>query len=506
MRSTFMGLETNKRGLYTQQSALYTTGHNISNANTLGYSRQRVNMESTTGYPGVGLNSGTMPGFLGTGVQSGSIQRIRDSFVDQQYRQESNKLGYWESHSQAISQMEDVLNEPSHYGLQKSLSQFWQALQDLATNPNENGTRAVAVRRGEAVADSFNYMHKSLTEIQTNIGTEIEQSAEKINSILTQIAELNGQIKNVEPNGYVPNDLYDERDLLLDELSTFVPITVEYHDSGGRSVKGVAEGWAVVHMKLQDGSTVELVNGTKAGEVEINPSSLVGTNKENILVDGITVTTPDGSSKSIQHDGLAVTGKLKSLIDAYGTADGEGLYPDMIQKLNTMATAFANKFNEIYSSGYPLEGNDGPENFFDTSGPIDASTIRVSEELINKPNAFRASDVENEEGNGKIAQLLGDLQFVQLEGLGEATLENYFQGVIGDLGVEGLEANKLLSNTIVLLGAVEQRRSSISSVSLDEEMTDMIRFQQAYNASARMMTVIDETLEKIISGMGVVGR
>src|SRR5699024_6351574 len=195
---------------------------------------------------------------------------------------------------------------------------------------------------------------------------------------------------------------------------------------------------------------------------EINPSSLVGTNKENILVDGITVTTPDGSSKSIQHDGLAVTGKLKSLIDAYGTADGEGLYPDMIQKLNTMATAFANKFNEIYSSGYPLEGNDGPENFFDTSVPIDASTIRVSEELINNPNAFRASDVENEEGNGKIAQLLGDLQFVQLEGLGEATLENYFQGVIGDLGVEGLEANKLLSNTIVLLGAVEQRRSSIS--------------------------------------------
>src|SRR5699024_11758653 len=100
MRSTFMGLETNKRGLYTQQSALYTTGHNISNANTLGYSRQRVNMESTTGYPGVGLNSGTMPGFLGTGVQSGSIQRIRDSFVDQQYRQESTKLGYWEARSE----------------------------------------------------------------------------------------------------------------------------------------------------------------------------------------------------------------------------------------------------------------------------------------------------------------------------------------------------------------------------------------------------------------------
>ena len=117
MRSTFMGLETNKRGLFTQQSALYTTGHNISNANTLGYSRQRVNMQATAGFPGTGLNAGTMPGFLGTGVEAGSIQRIRDSFVDQQFRQESNKLGYWESRSQAISQMEDVLNEPSAYGL-----------------------------------------------------------------------------------------------------------------------------------------------------------------------------------------------------------------------------------------------------------------------------------------------------------------------------------------------------------------------------------------------------
>ena len=221
--STFMGLETSKRGLFTQQSALYTTGHNISNANTLGYSRQRVNMEATAGFPGVGLNAGTMPGFLGTGVQAGSIQRIRDGFVDHQFRQESNKLGYWDIKSKAISQMEDVLNEPSAYGLQKSLSEFWQSLQDLAVNPENGGARAVVVQRGQAVADSFNYMHKSLTEIQTNIGKEIDVSTGQVNSILKQISELNAQIKQVEPNGYLPNDLYDARDTLLDELSGILP-------------------------------------------------------------------------------------------------------------------------------------------------------------------------------------------------------------------------------------------------------------------------------------------
>src|SRR5690606_20733716 len=114
---TFMGLEASKRGLFTQQSALYTTGHNISNANTVGYSRQRVNMSPTQGYPGIGLNAPKTPGYIGTGVQADSVQRIRDGFTDMQYRQETNKLGYWEAKSQSIAQMEDILNEPSDYGL-----------------------------------------------------------------------------------------------------------------------------------------------------------------------------------------------------------------------------------------------------------------------------------------------------------------------------------------------------------------------------------------------------
>ncbi len=519
MSSTFMGLETSKRGLYTQQSALYTTGHNISNANTLGYSRQRVNMEATAGYPGVGLNAGTMPGFLGTGVQAGSITRIRDSFTDHQFRQESTKLGYWESQSKAIEQMEDVLNEPSHYGLQKSLSEFWQSLQDLATNPSESGARAVAVRKGEAVADSFNYMHKSLTEIQTNLGTEIGHTTTEINSLLNQIAKVNEQIKTVEPNGYIPNDLYDQRDLLLDDLSELVPIEVSYESSGGRAVDGEAEGWAVVKLKLDDGKTETLVHGHKAVKLETDPGKLVD-DDGNIPIKGIKLENKlnnqgefEDDSGTIGFENLADIGKLKSLMNSYGTSDGKGLYPDMLEKLDTLANAYSSEFNKIYGGeendsdnypgGYPLEGNAGPSTFFEGSG---AGGIKVRQELIDNPNNFRASSSQDEAGNGEIAQQLADLYFEINEGLDGATLETYFQGIIGDLGVEGMEANKLVHNTSTLLGAVEHRRASISSVSLDEEMTDMIKFQQAYNASARMLTVVDETLDKIINGMGIVGR
>ena len=123
----------------------FTTGHNISNANTLGYSRQRVNMEATLGYPGTGLNAPKTPGHIGTGVQAQSVQRIRDAFIDRQYRQESNKLGYWESRSQAITQMEDIMAEPSEFGLNESLNQFWKSLQDLSTNPENAGTRQASI-------------------------------------------------------------------------------------------------------------------------------------------------------------------------------------------------------------------------------------------------------------------------------------------------------------------------------------------------------------------------
>jgi len=506
--STFMGLETSKRGLFTQQSALYTTGHNISNANTLGYSRQRVNMEATAGFPGVGLSAGTMPGFLGTGVQAGSIQRIRDSFVDHQYRQESTKLGYWDTKSKAISQMEDVLNEPSHYGLQKSLSEFWSSLQALSTNPENSGAREVAIQRGIAVADSFNYMHKSLTEIQTNLGKEIGITTKEVNSILQQISELNEQIIKVEPNGYMPNDLYDARDTLLDQLSAIVPIETEYVKSGGRAL-AIAEGAVTVKIKTTD-ATIEVVNGNSFSEMSVTPAD--GEGNPIGLVEGFTF---GGAPLNIEK--MSESGKMKSLVDSYGYVEGgvvKGLYPGMIAELDKMAMAFADKFNEVHKEGSDFEGGDGTVFFVEKGttnvGGINAGNIYVNQAIITKPSliavATKPTDAGGEVGNGKNAMKLSNIQFEKLVILDNATVQSFFQGIIGKIGVDGEQSNRLAFNTATLLGAVEHRRASISSVSLDEEMTDMIRFQQAYNASARMITVVDETLDKIINGMGVVGR
>ena len=546
MRSTFMGLETSKRGLYTQQSALYTTGHNISNANTPGYSRQRVNMQATAGFPGVGLNTPTMPGFLGTGVEAGSIQRIRDGFVDKQFRDESNKLGYWESQTKAISQMEDVLAEPSKFGLQQSFSDFWQALQTLATNPENGGARAVVTERGVSVADSFNYISNSLTDIQNNLGKEIGVTTKNINSILQQIGELNRQISEVEPNGYMPNDLYDARDNLLDQLSNYVPIEVDYQKSGGRALD-IAEGTVTVTIKMKSGGDLKVVQGKEFAQLRTNPNVNQPDDKVTPAgpIQGFYLVKVQGDTEIplnrsmgieadqtyIRHDSFLDQGALKSLVNSYGKvtfdASGnvkpdeiKGLYPDMLEQLNTMAREFAKEFNKVHTAGFDKNGEPGL-NFYgyaDADGNfVEANTeeeyknitsknIMVNPEIIGDPNKLAASDVTGEVGNGKNAKALGDVLFDPLGGLNGASIQSYYSGVIGKLGVSGQQAVKMTQSAGTLLGAVSNRRDSISSVSLDEEMTDMIRFQQAYNASARMITVMDETLDKIINGMGVVGR
>jgi flagellar hook-associated protein 1 FlgK len=514
MRSTFMGLETSRSGLFTQQSALYTTGHNISNANTLGYSRQRVNMQATPGFPTAGLNTPNYPGHMGTGVETGSIQRIRDEFIDRQYRQETNKLGYWESRSNAISQMEDIMDEPSQYGLNAALEQFWKGLQDVSTGPENAASRKVAIERANHLAQSFNYIDTQLKTIQGNLGNEISVSTNRINSLLKQIASINKQVQEVEPNGHVPNDLYDARDVLIDELNSYIPVSVERVPSGGLA-SSVAEGSVTIIFKPYGTNTaIKLVNGKDAASIEVNSGAtqIDGTDLSKVFTSINVTGTGTADSGTITYDQLEPgKGKLLSLINSYGYQDGadvKGYYPETMASLDKLATEFANVFNAMHKQGYDLTGAQSTIDFFepiDNTKPMSAGNIKVNAELLKDSSKLAASSKPNEEGNGKWALELSNIQSKVQANLDGATFNSFYQGIIGKLGVDGEEAARLNGTSETLLVTIGNSRASITSVSLDEEMTNMITFQQAYNANARMITVIDETLDKIINGMGRVG-
>jgi len=529
MRSTFMGLETSKKGLFVQQSALYTTGHNISNANTDGYSRQRVNMQATPGYPYPGLNSPTYPGHLGTGVETSSIQRIRDQFIDRQYRQETNNLGYWESTTKSISQMEDIMTEPSQFGINQTFTDFWESMEDVIDNPKDTAARQVMASKGQALAESFNYMDTQLKLIQGNIGNEIDVSTEKVNSILKQIAAINKQIMAVEPNGHVPNDLYDARDLLVDELNEYIPISISMVKSGGLA-SAVAEGIMNITFKPFDGAPdITLVDGknyANLATVAVNNTEIDGdvddqaTNgfsefqQINVSIVGDPPADAlDNEDRTIEYNQLEPgKGKLLALVDAYGHSGGQGIYPEMLQKLDTLVTEFVNAFNDqhkIYGTdnngndiiAYDLDGNQGVDFFTGTT----ARDIAVNNAIISDPKKIAASNAAGEEGNNENIRKLSELFSTPYAGIQNGTFQTYYKSLVGELGVKGQEAIRNEYNSTTMQLGISNSRASMSSVSLDEEMTNMITFQQAYNANARMITVVDETLDKIINGMGRVG-
>lgn len=487
MRSTFGSLETARRGLFSQQSALQTTGHNITNANTPGYSRQRVNFGTTPAYTNPGFGTPVTAGQMGTGVKVDTVQRVRDDFLDKQYRGENTKYGYWGAKSDALARMEDVLNEPSNNGLSKVLDQFWKALNDLANNPDIG--REAVVQRGKAVADTFHYLANSLNEIRSDLKNQIDTSVDQVNAIARQINELNQQISKVESQGYLPNDLYDKRDLLVDQLSQFANVKVAQVPSGGES-PDIAEGRYTVEIVTNTGDKVTLVDGEnfKANQMEVSYDA-------DGMVDHFTI---DGK----QMPGSAISGKLQGLTEAYNKD-----YPDMLDSLNQLAYAFTQEFNKVHQQGYGLDGKNGYLFFNSPDSPDGAaSNISVSGDIANHPARIAASG-NGDSGDGANAQHLADVMTGKMTIDGkETSLKDFYGDLIGKMAVNAQEANRMADNTLTLKESAEQHRQSVSGVSLDEEMTNLIRFQHAYNASARMITVVDETLDRIINQMGTVGR
>ncbi len=519
MSSTFSGLEIAKRALYTQQSALYTTSHNIANANTPGYSRQRVNFEQVSPYPAPGRNRPEIPGQIGQGVQAGSVQRVRDEFVDLQFRTEHNKAGYWESKANALSQMEQILNEPSDTGLSSVMNQFWQSLNDLSVNPEDAGARSVVQQRGIAVAETFNYISDSLTAIQKDLQDEINVTSKDINSLLNQIKGINEQIKAVEPHGYLPNDLYDERDRLIDDLSQMVNIDVEYQSSGGQSME-IAEGIASIKLVDAEGNVVAGVPNLIDADNNVNEISVTvaENDKGQSLVTGVKV-----GENTVNPEEFTSVGKLKGLMESHGyqNAAGEavGLYTTMLADIDKMAFAFATAFNEVHGAGYTLNNETGVK-FFElgTATQDDyigyAGKMDITAEIKADEDNIAASTAPDAFGNGENAINLANVKdkvFASGDSLGNflgenTSVESFYESIIGDMGVQAQEAYRMHSNAITLEQSVETRRQYIIGVSLDEEMSNIIKFQHAYNAAARSMTAVDEMLDRIINQMGLVGR
>ncbi|GAB4072950.1 flagellar hook-associated protein FlgK [Barrientosiimonas marina] len=497
--STFDGLEMAKQALFAQQSALYTTSHNISNANTDGYTRQRVNFETSTSFPPSSRNGPEIAGQRGTGVETGSIQRVRNQFLDNQYRTENSSSGYWGAKSDALERVENVMNEPSDTGLSAVMDDFWKSLEDVSTNPDDSGARSVAAQRGQAVAETFNFLSDSLNTIKEDLNTQIGDKVNEVNSIASQIDTINDQVKKAEANGQLPNDLYDKRDNLIDDLSGIVDIQVEYEGSSEGAPK-MADGLAKINLVNND-ETV-LVKGKTNDDQGFNEISETPGEDGDISIKEFTNSEGDIIIPVQKASPNAPTGSLKGLVES-----SKYVEDDMLGDLDDLANTFASAFNEVHKDGVNLKGQQGTDKFFkdESDKKITAGSITINESIVNSPDKIAAAE-SNNAGDGDNAQDLADIFDTSQKDLDDDSINGFYQSMIGEMGVTAQEANNKADNTETLRSQVETQRQSVGSVSLDEEMANMVEFQHAYNAAARSMTAVDEMLDRVINNMGLVGR
>jgi len=469
MMGSFFGLATAISGLRAQQAALNTVNHNIANASTAGYSRQRVTMEGVPQavQPSFYAASPIMPG---AGVDIEQLVRLRDGFVDNQVRQQLATLGQWTARSDGLARVEGLINEPSDSGLSATMQRFFSSFQALARNPESTASRESVRTAGQTLATTIRTINTQLTGVQTDVDAMITDRVAQVNTLAGQINAINQEIAKSVGAGMEPNDLYDQRDVMIDNLNKLAGVSIST-PPGALGKISVSLGAAL----LVDATT--------------NSVSALAVSPGGVVTVGAAVTT-------------LVDGELRGLIDmrdaVLGGASG------YIQALDDLTAGLITAVNTQHAAGFDLAGGTGAA-FFAGTG---AATIALSAPILASTGAIAASDTAvNVPGGSANALALAQLERTAITiGAGTAQAGDYYASLIGRIGTDADQANRFRLVHEGIATSSQNRRDAVAGVNIDEEVADMVKFQRSYAAAARMVTTMDQLLETVVERLGIVGR
>ncbi len=485
----FLGLNTALLGLMAQQRALEVISHNIANANTEGYTRQEAVMGTTIPLT-VALSGRGGLGQLGTGVQISEIRQIRDRFVDSQIRDQVASQGNWETLRDYYEQVEAVLNEPSDQGINNLLGKFWGAWHDLSGDASNYAAKATVVENAGVLADALRRDASQLAGLRTGASEQIDIKVGEINVWLKNLGDLNKKILEVEVVGGDPNDLKDQRGLLLDKLARVVPISV-----AETQLSGAPTGVTEMVISLNDNGTLRtLVDGADSllddedsrYQLDWSGGQLLWIDRDQDGDGAVDSPVGAGTATDVQD------GELAGLQLMYNSMlnPADGVNKSLAWRLNELAEGII----EVVNGFHP--------NFFTGTGATD---IEVNPTLVDNPQDVQSGDPAIP-GDGSIALSIAEAQDDVLASLENSSIGDWYKALISKLGIDSKQSQTMASNQKLLVDHLTRNREAASGVSLDEEASNLIRFERAYQASARVMTVMDEMLDKIINGMGLVGR
>ena len=416
-------LNTAKSGMNVSQVAIQTTSHNISNINTPGYSRQRVNQSASSPYSMPGKNSNFGAGQIGTGAQIDDVTRIRNSFYDYQYRSESHQYGNTSVKYEYFKNIEGIFNEPSDTAISSSLNSFFNSWSELSKDPQSSGVKSVVIENGKYLSNSINSAFKRLESLEEGLDKQSEYIMDEVNSMLSQLDKLEKNIKIIQGSGKSPNDFLDQRDQLLDNLSF---------------------------------------------KLNINDKDVKATLKKDDDANG--KVTLDDLTKS----GVKISGELEGTLS-------------MKQEINKYKDGLKQLANTITSNVNKAAGQD----IFKAK---DGELISINPEMLQEPEKINVT--------ADIALKVYELKSEKVNINGkDMTINTFYNSMIQDLGQSSAAVIRDESNQSKLLENIDSSRSSVSGVSLDEEMISLVQLQHTYSANAKVMSTIDSLLDVVVNGL-----
>jgi flagellar hook-associated protein 1 FlgK len=452
-------LNIGRGALQAQQKAISVTGNNIANVNTPGYTRQRADLVN-------GEAISDTPGQMGGGVKVAAVQRMYDRFITGEIRGESQELGEWEARSQIQDRLEIVFNEAEDDGLNKTMHEFWNAWQDLTSNPAGSVERSNLISRSQDMADRFRGMAADLDSIAAEVEGRIGQAVVDINEAAQKIARLNDSIRRAENLGQEPNDLKDQRDEALKALSRLADVST-----------------------VEDGSVIDVTLGGR--------TLVEGGVSWDLSYDGADFATTDPDSGTvwpIAHEDIT-SGTLGGLLTMKND-----VIPDYKNRLDELAGEIIDAVNTQHVAGKDLYGNNPADIFFDAASANPAADMSVNQAVIDDHNLIAAAGgSEAIPGGGGNALAIADLAYQPLMNGNTENFSDFYTGLVADVGNDTRGANSRRDLQQTTMMQLEAYREEISGVSLDEEMVNLVQFQNAYAAAAKLISATDELLDTLIN-------
>lgn len=464
MVQIFTGINSALRGLEAEQAAMATTSHNIANASTRGYSRQSVELTTTDPITDPSLLPAGA-GQMGTGVAVASISRAYDTFIQQQVLYQNSVQTQQQAVSDTLDRVDQVFNEPTSQGFGTLLSNFFTAWQSLANNPSDPAAREVVAAQGAALASGFNTAAASLHEQQANQDSQIPQLVNQVNDITGQIAALNVQITGVLAEGQQPNDLKDKRDTLLNDLSKLVQIHSVESSNGAVSVSLSGAGALV-----QGASQFKLTTVADPNNPSFTALAFQGQ-------PGTVAVTGGQLGAAFQNRDVTIASRITAM--------------------DTLAGNVVNAVNTIHAAGFGSNNTTGITFFTGNS----AASMAVDPRVSGNPANIATAAGPNQPGDNTIASRLAALQDTPPAG-SPTTLQNQYGQIISQLGVDGQQAHDSATTGGLLLQQLNAQQSSVSGVSLDQEAGNLIQYQAAYQAAARVISIMDQSITDMIQHLG----